>query len=230
MSVLDDELRRQIFLFARREDRAVSREEVGRELGISTKLAAFHLDKLVERGLLEAHYARPLGRSGPGAGRSAKYYRPSNLEVEVSVPPRHYDFAGSLLAEAVESQAPGETGRQAANRVARAKGMELGQQVRRELGRGRVGPERALTVAEQVLEGRGYEPSRQTEGEIRLRNCPFHRLARQSQDLVCGMNHAFIEGFVRGLGNVSVEVSLEPTPGNCCVAIRAPKARTPESQ
>lgn len=223
VSALDDELRSRIYLFVRRAGRAVTREEVGGALGISVKLAAFHLDKLARRGLLRTHYARPPGRSGPGAGRSAKHYQPSDLEFDVSIPPRHYDLAGSLLVEAVETQTPGEAGPNAARRVARSRGMELGQEVRRELGRGRVGPERAMTVAEQVLERRGYEPYRPSDREIRMRNCPFHRLATQATDLVCGMNHAFIDGFIRGLGNTSVQVALEPSRGECCVTIREPK-------
>jgi hypothetical protein len=34
------------------------------------------------------------------------------------------------------------------------------------------------------------------------------------------MNRAFIDGLVRGLGNETVEVALEPTPGECCVVLR----------
>jgi hypothetical protein len=34
------------------------------------------------------------------------------------------------------------------------------------------------------------------------------------------MNREFIEGIVRGLGNRTLEASLEPTPGQCCVVLR----------
>ena len=50
----------------------VGRDEVAAAVGIGRTLAAFHLDKLVEAGLLEASFARRTGRSGPGAGRPAK--------------------------------------------------------------------------------------------------------------------------------------------------------------
>src|SRR5918911_20308 len=51
-------------------------------------LAAFHLDKLVEAGLLEASFRRLGERRGPGAGRPAKLYRRGAGEVAASLPPR----------------------------------------------------------------------------------------------------------------------------------------------
>ena len=220
ISALSDDLRRRIYLFIRRAGRAVSREEVGKEVGISAKLAAFHLEKLLESGLLKSHYARPPDRSGPGAGRSAKYYEPSEVEVEVSIPSRHYDLLGELLVETVSHQLPGEPARVTANRVASERGISLGQEARRELRKGPMGPERALAIAEGVLQDHGYEPYRAGPGEVRLRNCPFHRLARQNPDLVCAMNQSFIDGLIRGLENESVEVALEPSPTECCVTLR----------
>ena len=47
----------------------LSRDQAARALRISRALAAFHLDKLVDAGLLEADFRRLKGRSGPGAGR-----------------------------------------------------------------------------------------------------------------------------------------------------------------
>src|SRR5688572_23791265 len=106
IAVLEDDLRRRIYEFLRRAGRPVTREEVASDAGISWRLAAFHLEKLLERGLLKAHYARPPGRSGPGAGRSAKYYEPSEIEVEVPLPERRYDLVGRLLIEAIEAETP----------------------------------------------------------------------------------------------------------------------------
>lgn len=56
----------------------VSRDEAAAAVGVNRKLAAFHLEKLLEAGLLEATYRRLSGRSGPGAGRPSKLYRPSS--------------------------------------------------------------------------------------------------------------------------------------------------------
>jgi predicted ArsR family transcriptional regulator len=223
LAVLEDELRRGIYLLVRRAGRPLNREDVAAEMGISRRLAAFHLDKLAERGLLQTHYARPPGRSGPGAGRSAKYYEPSDLEVDVSIPERRYDLAGQLLLRAIRSESPREPAPAAALRVARETGLEIGRGAREEKRLGRTGVERALTAAAGILEEHGFEPYRPGEGELALRNCPFHSLAREAPELVCRMNQAFIDGLLRGLGNQTVEAVLECNPGDCCVTLRAPR-------
>src|SRR5512138_1648107 len=79
----------------------VGREEVAAALEVGRTLAAFHLDKLVDAGLLEVSFARRTARTGPGAGRTAKLYRATAQEHAVSVPPRAYRTAARLLAEAI---------------------------------------------------------------------------------------------------------------------------------
>lgn len=219
-AALEDDLRRRLYLFVRSARRPVSRDEAASSAGISRKLAAFHLDKLVDRGLLRFEYGRPSGRGGPGAGRTSKLYEPSEMEIDISIPERHYDFVGGLLVRAIKDERSDESARESATRVARDEGVSLGEEVRRELGLRPPGKERALSVTEDVLRDAGYEPYRQEQGGIRLYNCPFHVLARQAPELVCAMNRAFIDGLVRGLGNETVEVALEPTPGECCVVLR----------
>ncbi|MGZ4189030.1 MAG: helix-turn-helix transcriptional regulator [Actinomycetota bacterium] len=223
LAALEDDLPRRIYLLIRRSHRPLSREEVASETGISRRLAAFHLERLLERGLLKASYARPPGRSGPGAGRSAKFYEPSDIRVEVSLPGRRYDLAGRLLLSAIKSQEPGEDAPTAAHRAARAKGKELGEDVRHERGLRPPGPERTLGVAKEVLEDLGFEPYQDEPGIVALRNCPFHVLAQEAPDLMCDMNQAFIDGFLRGLGNETVESVLACKKGDCCVTLRAPK-------
>src|SRR5215217_3409756 len=80
----------------------VSRDLAAEALGVARSVAAFHLDKLVDAKLAEVRFARLTGRSGPGAGRTAKVYRRADHEVEVSLPGRRYDLAGELLAQAAE--------------------------------------------------------------------------------------------------------------------------------
>ncbi len=222
IAALDEPQRRRVFEFVRRARLAVRRDEVASELGISRKLAAFHLDKLLEHGLLKAHYARPAERSGPGAGRSSKYYELSEVQIEVSIPARCYNLAGELLLEAVRSEEPGETARSAALRVARERGHAMGETVRRERRLRRLGAERALAVARDVLEQHGFEPYSEHPGNLALRNCPFHALAQQAPELMCHINQAFIDGLLRGLGNKTVDAVLACKPGDCCVSLRAP--------
>lgn len=222
LGALEDELRRKLYLFVRAQGRPVNRDEAGEAVGISRKLAAFHLDKLVDRGLLTHTYARPPGRGGPGAGRSAKYYEPSNREIDVTIPERRYDLLGSVFLRALRSKRHGESGEDAARRAAKETGVELGEGERQRLGLPPPGPERAMTVATQVLEEAGYEPYRDEGGCVRLRSCPFHKLAEQDRDLVCDINEQLVEGIVRGLGNETLGVVLDPLPGQCCVRLQPP--------
>ncbi len=222
VGALEDELRRRMYLFIRSQGRPVSRDEAAREVGISRKLAAFHLDKLVEKGLLKAHYARPPGRSGRGAGRSSKFYEPTDAEIAVSLPPRGYDFVGDILVEAIEARRTDESPHETARRVAFDVGVGLGREVREKDRLRRPGPERALAIAKQVLTDHGYEPYA-ANGGLRLRNCPFHALSQKAPDLICGLNRSFVDGLLRGLGNDSVEAVLNRQPGECCVHLRPPQ-------
>lgn len=219
IAALEDDLRRRMYVFIRAQGKPVSRDEAAEQVGISRKLAAFHLDKLVERGLLTAHYARLSGRGGRGAGRSSKLYEPSDLEVDVSIPERRYDIAGEIMVAALNEDSS-ESPREVARRIAYDKGHAIGEEVKARLRLRPPGSERALAVAEETLATYGFEPYR-VGNQLALRNCPFHGLSRIAPELVCGMNREFIDGLLRGLGNDNVEAALEPTPGECCVKLRA---------
>jgi predicted ArsR family transcriptional regulator len=215
LAALDEPLRRRLFEYVRRSARPVGREEAAEAVGIGRSLAAYHLDKLTEQGLLTTTYRRPEGRGGPGAGRPAKLYSHAKGEVSVSVPARDYEFVARLLAASAESD-PRSESHATRRRVAARAGAELAS----ELGER---PRRASLV--EVLAKRGYEPFEDETGTIRLLNCPFHRLAADHRDLVCGMNQAFLEGLLAGLEREDVAASLEPRPGQCCVAIRPRQGR-----
>jgi predicted ArsR family transcriptional regulator len=223
LGALEDELRRKLYVFVRAQGRPVSRDEAATAAGISRKLAAFHLDKLVDRGLLTHTYARPPGRGGRGAGRSAKYYAPSDRQIDVTIPERRYDLLGSVFLRALRSQSQGEAGEDAARRAAGETGFEIGRAERQRRGIPPPGAERAMAVTTEILEETGYEPYRDDRGCVRLRSCPFHGLAEQERDLVCGMNERLVEGIVRGLGNDTLGVVLEPVPGECCVRVESPR-------
>jgi predicted ArsR family transcriptional regulator len=225
IAALDDPLRRRMYLFIRERGRPSSREDVASAVGISRKLAAFHLDKLVERGLLAVSFARPPGRSGRGAGRTAKYYEPSEREVDLSIPERRYDVIGSILVGAIEEQRLGEPAAAVARRVARETGERIGEDERARRRLPPPGSERATSVLAEVLDGCGYEPVIDDDGTMRLRNCPFHTLAQQNRDVVCGLNRELVAGMVDGIGNRTLEAVLEPTPGQCCVQLRTGASR-----
>ena len=210
IAVLDDDLRKRMYLFIRAQGRPVSRDEAAADAGISRKLAAFHLDKLVERGLLTATYAHPAGRSPHRVGRSSKLYEPSGAAFEVSLPERRYDLLAEVLAEAVTSG--GAEG--VACDIAARRGTALGRYAPRG------GSEPGLDTAVKVLARHGFEPNQDPEkGTVSLRNCPFHDVARQSPELVCRMNLAFVQGVLQGLEATGAEAHLDPAPGRCCITL-----------
>lgn len=217
VAALHDESRSRLYEFIRTRRRPVTREQAADALGISRKLAAFHLDKLVGVGLLRTDVAA--GEDEHKVGRRPKTYELSGVDIHVAVPDRRHDLLADILVEAV-STAPVD-GRCAAIRIAHEYGMTRGEAQRREVRPGRLGAERALTLAESLLRGYGFEPGRETPTELRLRNCPFHPIAERSPALVCAINHAFISGLLDGLEAHSVEATLVPRTGECCVELHS---------
>jgi predicted ArsR family transcriptional regulator len=189
----------------------VNRDEAASTLNVARAVAAFHLDKLVEAGLLDTRYERTSGRSGPGAGRPSKFYGRSSREISVSLPARRYDVAGTLLADAAaRADAEAIPVKQAVAEVARAAGQAAAADA--------PSGARAREALMEVLRRRGYEP-RKRGREIALLNCPFHTLAEQQRDLVCGMNLEFLTGVLEGVSGVKLTARLAPEPGFCCVRL-----------
>ena len=204
VSSLEDPVRRRLYEVVTGRPEPMCRDEAASVAGIGRPLAAYHLDKLVEAGLLTVTYRRLGGRSGPGAGRPAKLYAKSDREFTVCVPPRDYELAARILVQALADDR-GEAGRAALRDAAWRLGTELA----------RSGQPDELV---RVLEDHGYDPA-VGKMDIRLRNCPFHHLAERHRDLVCGMNLSLIGGLVAGLRLPGWHPVLDPRPGHCCVAI-----------
>jgi predicted ArsR family transcriptional regulator len=219
ISSLGDPARRGLYDYVAGQGQPVGRDEAAAAVGISRSLAAYHLDRMVDDGLLEVTFARRTGRTGPGAGRPAKLYHRSPRQIQVSLPPRDYELAARLLAKAVDTESTGRA-RASLEESARALGRDLAAEVTRRRPRGKRGKPQA--VLEEVLSDRGYEPFHDEEGTIRLRNCPFDRLADAHRELICGMNLCLLEEAVAG--ETGLRAVLDPKPGMCCVAM-LPKRR-----
>jgi predicted ArsR family transcriptional regulator len=216
VSALDEPIRRALFDHVSRSDSPVSRDDAADALGLARSTAAFHLDRLAEEGLLAVEFRRLTGRTGPGAGRPAKLYARAAGEVAVTVPERHYDFAGQLLLAAIEeSSRTGEPAAAALLRIAGETGRALGADA---------------GSLEKVLEDHGYEPRPSRNGGIVLGNCPFHRLAQQHTETVCHVNLELLRGAAEGSQDRRHTMVLDPGIGRCCVraAPRHPtRASTP---
>lgn len=213
VALLGEPVRRRLYDFVAGQADAVSREQAATAVGIKRPLAAFHLDKLSEEGLLEVEFRRLSGRRGPGAGRPAKLYRRSAREVSVSLPHREYELAARVFARALTTEDSASPVRDAA----RVLGKEMAEKVRERAGRHK-GSKNLTRTAEEVLGEYGFEPFHDEEGNIRLRNCPFHLLSQEYTQLVCGMNLDVMQALVEELGLERLEARLEPQPGTCCVA------------
>jgi predicted ArsR family transcriptional regulator len=200
VAALADPVRRRAYQAVADATAPVGRDEVAASLGVGRTLAAFHLDKLVAVGLLDVSYKRRSGKAGPGAGRPAKMYQLAAAEHAVSVPPRAYQEAAELLAEAVEHAGVEET----LYRVAAQRGRRT--PACRDVG--------------ELLAGHGYAPAAADPARIELRNCPFHLLAEQFPPVICGMNLAMVGGLLAGAGLDEEWVArMDAAPGRCCVTI-----------
>jgi predicted ArsR family transcriptional regulator len=208
LSSLDDPVRRRLYEYVASCDEPVVREDAAAAVGISRTLAAYHLDKLADVGILSVSYARPEGRSGPGAGRPAKRYARTHRELSASVPPRNYGLLATLLAEAVAADTSGTVGAAVAAMARRA---------------GRASASTNTGTLLDALIADGYEPVSNGDGDVVLRNCPFHQLARQHPELVCGLNLQLVQGMCEAAGDEPERAVLDPADNQCCVVVRTPQ-------
>ncbi|KAB2350321.1 helix-turn-helix transcriptional regulator [Actinomadura rudentiformis] len=206
VAALDEPTRRRLYDFVVRQPAPVTRDAAAEALGLSRSTVVFHLDRLVGQGLLEVVSERRTG--GPGAGRPSKLYRRADQQIAVSLPDRQYELAGQLLATAVqEADATGRSPRTILERLARQLGQDIGR------------ASRDAHHVMEVLEDFGFEP-RRLDTEIILGNCPFHTLAQQHTDLVCGMNLSLLTGLLDELNATDLTARLQPQPGHCCVRLQ----------
>ena len=228
---LMEPVRRSLYLHVAGSPEPVGRDAAAAAVGIRRSLAAFHLDRLAEAGLLEVEFRRLSGRSGPGAGRPAKLYRAAGRPIELSIPARRYADLADLLARGLEQagglgQAGGPDGARgpdpavavAVETSAAAFGCALAAEVRARAGRR---PSRSRLVQElrAVLAAHGFEPLGLPDGGLVLRNCPFDAVARDHRALVCGLNGAILRRALDELAGPHLSAELEPAEGRCCVLL-----------
>ena len=206
LCVLDDPARRAAYLAVRSAGRPLTRAEVAAEVGISVRLATFHLEKLCAGGLVEATYARD-GETAV-VGHPAKRYRPTSVELELSIPPRRYDLAAEILAAAFDDA----TGSREDKLVDVA--AEYGRVVGRQAAAADTGDSHLLAALRLL----GYEPVA-TGDEVVLRNCPFSLVAKARAEVICTMNLAFVTGVLDGTQTQSLRASLSPSTERCCVVV-----------
>ncbi len=219
-AALADRSRRALYEYVRRQARGVGREEAAEGTGMSRGLAAFHLDKLVEAGLLTARYEAPSDQPR-GRGRAPKIYEATTDGLTIAIPERRYDLIAEILADAV-AQEP-TAARDAAMRLANQRGREIGAVARPDAAPAEPDPPSRDARGEvaATLARLGFEPEHDLDADaIRLHNCPFHALASRQTELICGLNQCFVTGVIEGHSATDVEARLAPRPGACCVELR----------
>jgi predicted ArsR family transcriptional regulator len=208
VAALAEPIRRRLYEFVARRGEPVDRDEAATAVEIGRPLAAFHLDRLVSAGLLDVVFRRRSGRTGPGAGRPAKFYvRPADQEVSVQLPARSYDLASDLFATGIEDD---PSARAAVVVAARRRGASIAE--------ASVQPDDAPPELTTLLEQLGYEPFVDDDDAIRLRNCPFHELAATHRELTCAMNFALLDGASGAIDATGYRAQPQPRDGRCCVA------------
>jgi predicted ArsR family transcriptional regulator len=224
VAALDEPSRRRLYDYVVRQPEPTSRDDAAAALELPRTTAAFHLDRLVDEGLLDVVYQRRTGRTGPGAGRPAKLYRRSDQHVTVSLPQRRYDLAGRLLSSALEhAERSGDSPRAVLDQRAYQLGCELG-----DTARNADGDRDTRDTALRVLQQYGFEP--RIEGDdVTLANCPFHTLAQEYTELVCGMNLRLLDGLLDGLTRTGLTTHLDPAPARCCVRLEPAAPGQPRS-
>lgn len=211
VGALAEPIRLALYEYVVARGEPVGREEAATALDLAPHTANFHLDRLVDAGLLATEYRRLGGRTGPGAGRPSKLYKRAEDQVAISLPDRKYDLVGHILASGIEraSGASGPHVDAAIDAAIDSAAAEIGRAIGAEAAPGDVA---AFT---RVLADHGFEP--RVDGDtVLLANCPFDTLARSHTELVCGINRSFVQGVADGLG-CDVSACLAPEPGMCCV-------------
>jgi predicted ArsR family transcriptional regulator len=210
LAALVEPVRRALYEFVVAQPEAVGREAAAAGVGVPVHTARFHLDRLVDSGLLDVEFRRLSGKTGPGAGRPTKLYRRADREFDVTVPERRYDLVGHLLAAAVTETGNGTPLQQALDTVAHREGRELGA----------ASPVTGSDIDRLAvtLAGQGYEP-RVSAASLTLTNCPFDSLAKEHTELICGLNLHYVQGVLDGLGQPPSRACLAPAAGRCCVTV-----------
>ena len=124
-----------------------------------------------------------------------------------------------LLADAVAlAQSNGIAVEVAIDTVTKEAGRRLGRDMKQRMGGGQTA-ESAHRATIEVLSEQGFEPDEHEDGTIELSNCPFHALAEQQTELICGMNHCLIDTALTELDAGDLQARLQPDPNACCVRL-----------
>lgn len=202
---LGDPVRKRLFQLVRDSAHALSRDDCAATLGLPKSTIRAQLDRLVEEKLLAVQFRKIGERTGPGSGRPTKLYTAVQSEVSASVPPRHYDLAAGLLAAAVQRSIDhGSDIAQSLAQVAFEEGYRRGA---------------AAGNIHRLLADTGYSPEPDGVGGTIMGNCPFDRLAKDHNQVVCSLNGALLGGALAGCADTDHALEPDAEISHCCARL-----------
>ena len=220
-AVGDPELRAAL-LYARRQARPVTADELAAASEVHRNVARSRLERLVEAGLLEPGYERRTGRSGPGAGRPAKTYAVVPEMEAIQFPDRRYERLFARVVEALPDR--GRTRR--LEEIGAGFAGDLAEESGLRRGRSTAAGVEAVCAAVRRL---GFQAtvSEVTDDEavISTPTCPLRPLVR-AQPEIAAIDRGMWAGLVaHALGRDVVEVKCETRDclvdhASCRVCIR----------
>jgi predicted ArsR family transcriptional regulator len=214
-ATLGDATRRGIYIMVREAPEPVTAAQVSELFDIHANVARHHLDRLVSDGYLRVTRRRRGTRSGPGAGRPAKHYEPTEKNVSVQFPARRYDILSELLARVVERIAQDDGGE-----IAEEVGREFGRELAAEIGLpDDTGYDAAAFAVAKAMMGVGFETeARPGEHVLVTRFCPFGEAAANHPELVCKLDQGLVKGLLEGTSHgAEVVVTPHGDDGRGCI-------------
>jgi predicted ArsR family transcriptional regulator len=190
-------------------------------VGLAPNTVRLHLDQLVDAQLVTRERAEPVGR-----GRPRQLY---TAVADADVSDGAYRELARLLADTLASV--GAVAEPAAMATGRAWGRELVAQSgdADPAPRSDEGPDRVVALMDDL----GFEPRLAQDGAagpdgsagsvVEMYRCPFHQVAQQHSDVVCGLHLGLMQGALQQLGSGVHATRLQPfaTPRTCLAYLGA---------
>jgi predicted ArsR family transcriptional regulator len=191
---LGDRTRRAIYIAVRESSEPMTTSKVAELFDIHPNVARHHLDRLAEDGYLKVSQNRRTG--GPGAGRPAKTYEPTNKEVSVHFAPRRFEMLTEMLFEVLEEVAPPNV-----SSIAEKVGRQYGERLAAEIGApDEPGYGEAVQAVASAMTGLGFSVDPDIDGQRLLTShCPFGDTAASHPEVICSLDRGIVTGLFGAL-------------------------------
>jgi predicted ArsR family transcriptional regulator len=186
--------------------------ELADRVGLAPNTVRLHLDQLVDAALVTRERAEPTGR-----GRPRQLY---TAVPDADVSDGAYRELARLLADTLASVGP------AAEPAAMATGRTWGSELvaMNPDGDGATGRDDGAEQVVALMDDLGFEPRLTPDrSAVEMHHCPFHQVAQQHSDVVCGLHLGLMQGALQQLGSGLHATRLQPfpTPRTCLAHLGA---------